>query len=136
MRRWFYILLLFSLEILFCFNVVASDKVDLRGIQNDWEHYRVVSPDVEFGQYDTEAHKLWLKLYDYGIDAEIARKLGDEAIKWYWGEDVLKHTKYEVCEVAGKDYYVITRKPKLLFGASYQVCISKKDGAILRAEKL
>lgn len=93
MRRWFYILLLFSLEILFCFNVVASDKVDLRGIQNDWEHYRVVSPDVEFGQYDTEAHKLWLKLYDYGIDAEIARKLGDEAIKWYWGRGCIKAHK-------------------------------------------
>ena len=54
-------------------------------------------------------------------------------MKAYWGEDVLKHTKYEV---EGKDYYVVTRKPKLLFGAGYQVCISKKDGAILRAEKL
>ena len=73
---------------------------------------------------------------DFYIDQYLALKLGDAAMKAYWGEDVLKHTKYEVCEVEGKDYYVITRKPKLLFGASYQVCISKTDGAILRAEKL
>ena len=74
--------------------------------------------------------------YEFYIDQNLALALGDAAIKDYWGEDVLKHTTYEVCEVAGKDYYVITRKPKLLFGASYQVCISKTDGAILRAEKL
>ena len=74
--------------------------------------------------------------YEFNIDQSLALALGDAAIKAYWGEDVLEHTTYEVCEVAGKDYYVITRKPRRLFGATYQVCISKTDGAILRAEKL
>ena len=110
----------------------------MRGIESDMLRYKIVEPDDEFAKYKPEDYygTTWLTVYDYEIDAEIARKLGDEAIKWYWGEIVLKHTKYEVCEVEGKDYYVITRRPKLLFGASYQVCISKTDGAILRAEKL
>ena len=136
MRKKLMILMLLGICILFCIGVVAAEEVDLRGIQSDWYHYRVEAADSEFAQYEPQYFSKGYQVYDYEIDAEVARKLGDEAIKWYWGEDVLKHTKYEVCEVAGKDYYVITRKPKLLFGASYQVCISKKDGAILRAEKL
>ena len=112
----------------------------LAGCQNkdsdniDYDRYKRYSSPSGYTEKGKEKGNP--ETYEFYIDQNLALALGDAAIKDYWGEDVLKHTTYEVCEVAGKDYYVITRKPKLLFGASYQVCISKTDGAILRAEKL
>ena len=69
----------------------------------------------------------------YAIDEEMALEIGNAILKKIFGEEVIKNTRFIVCEVDGKDYFVVSRLPKNYeMGGDFGVAINKEDGKILK----
>lgn len=68
------------------------------------------------------------------VDEKLALEIGNAVIKSVYNENVLLQTKFVVCELEGKDVFVVSRIPKSdeTLGGDYNVAISKKDGAIIK----
>jgi len=82
--------------------------------------------------WNTDLDDITLTYSDFVIDDKVALEIGDAVLKSILG-DKFNNTSFIVCEIADKNFYIITRIPDTnVPGVDYNIAISKEDGRILK----
>lgn len=124
------IILLSCILVLLCSYIILSPKNDVEKVSTEdvGEFQGVVA---DWGINIDFTNEIPLK--GFIVNEKLALEIADDVWRSLGREKMIEETEFIVCEIEGKDLFVVTRIPqKLQRGGGYNIAISKSNGRILK----
>ena len=119
--------------------VTEGEKSELKETANPAVEENAVMSRSETGKFEENVNwnldmeDMTGACVDFSVTKELALKISDCVLEHIYGDKAISNTVFKVCEIAGNNYYVVTRYPEELRpGYDYNVALDKTDGRILK----
>ena len=103
----------------------SNKIVETEGIKDEGEFEGLVDWDIDLENKVGAMNII--------IDESLALEIGNAVLKSVYGNDMMENTRFHVCELQGRNIYVVSRIPKEeILGGDKNVAIDKMNGQILK----